>query len=114
MPLASFTTQPFVCGGEAIRSAGPRGPCAGAAVLIPFDAARVPDSVHQEAMWPNCVARVHAGPRTSWKKRKRGHVVAWRGPRGSTQLFASPSGSDVAQLCGAGPRGSEKKRERGV
>ena len=44
---------------------GPRGPCAGTAVLIPFDAARVPDSVHQEAMWPNCVARVHAGPRAS-------------------------------------------------
>ena len=44
-------------GGEAIRSAGP--------VLILFDAARVPDSVHQKAMWPNCVARVHAGPRAS-------------------------------------------------
>ena len=42
-----------------------RGPCAGSAVLIPFDAVRVPDSVHQEAMWPNCVAPVHAGPRTS-------------------------------------------------
>ena len=51
-------------GGEAIRSAGPRGSCAGAAVLIPFDAARVPDSVHQEAMWPNCT-RVHARPRRS-------------------------------------------------
>ena len=58
-------------GGEAIRSA-----CAGSAgltrvprhprtLLISCNAGRVPDSVHQEAMWPNCVARVHAGPRAS-------------------------------------------------
>ena len=51
-------------------------PCAGSAgltrvphhrrtLLISCDAGRVPDSVHQEAMWPNCVARVHAGPRAS-------------------------------------------------
>ena len=65
-PLGFKSSIYCLRGGEAIRSAGPRGLCAGAAVLIPFDAARVLDSVHQEAMWPNCVARVHAGgPRAS-------------------------------------------------
>ena len=61
-------------GGEAIRSAGPRGPCAGAAVLIPFDAARVPDSVHQEAMWPNCVAGPRGSTRVLEEARERSRV----------------------------------------
>ena len=52
------TTRPWIQDGEPseARALVP-------SVLIPFDAARVPDSVHQEAMWPNCVARsmrVHA------------------------------------------------------
>ena len=38
------------------------GLCAGSAVLIPFDAARIPDSVHQKAMWPELCG---AGPRGS-------------------------------------------------
>ena len=36
-------------------------------------------------------------------------LFAWRGPRGSTQLFASPSGSDVVAQVHAGPRRSERE-----
>ena len=65
------------------------GSCAGAAVLI-FDAARVPDSVHQEAMWPNC----GAGPRGSMhvleaaRERVAGPAGPTRVPRG---FLADPS-----------------------
>ena len=52
-------------GSEAIRSAGPRGPCAGAAVPIPFDAARVPDSVRCGPVVWRGSTRVHARPRRS-------------------------------------------------
>ena len=52
----------------------PRGCRAGAAVLIPFDAARVPDSVHQEAMWPNCVAGPRGSTRVLEEARQRSRV----------------------------------------
>ena len=50
------------CAGSAGLARVPRHP---RTLLISCGAGRVPDSVHQEAMWPNCVARVHAGPRAS-------------------------------------------------
>ena len=95
---------------------------------------RLAGPFHQEVMWPCHCARItqfHAGSRRSERvytveerpgkagftmllhassagplQLKEVMLFAWRGPRGSTQLFASPSGSDVAQLCGAGPCGS--------
>ena len=54
-----FRRQYCLRGGEAIPG-----------LAGPFYAARVPRTlfglrVHEEAMWSNCVARVHAGPRRS-------------------------------------------------
>ena len=46
------------------RSRGPRG------LAGPF---------HQEAMWPNCVARVHAGRRRSEREGLESRVVGVRG-----------------------------------
>ena len=149
-------------GGEAMRGAGPCGPCAGPAG--PTHVARGPrgaSRVHsiRKRCGPVIVWRgstlVHAGPRRSgrvyiiescslascttqpfvWRgstrvPRREAVLFAWRRGhhrRGATRVLRSscavpagptqvtrpsrpcgsiPSGSDVSQLCGAGPRGS--------
>ena len=55
------------CAGSAGLTRVPRHP---RTLLISCDAGRVPDSVHQEAMWPNCVARVHAHARPRRSERE--------------------------------------------
>ena len=57
-------------GGEAITGVGLRGSCAARSLAGPF---------HQEAIWPNCVARVHAGPRRSEREGLKSSIYCLRG-----------------------------------
>ena len=66
--LCRFKTQYIVCKvvrpSEARGRAGPLSGCRGSHTRL-HAALAAPRVFHQEAMWPSCVARVHAGPRRS-------------------------------------------------